>query len=517
MFKARRKYEALIAARNRKAATDIQRVMRGCWGRRRARSLRAELEARCANRLQMWARRVLAEMELARRRAQDAERKKRHLTWQTLAAQGPIGLRAKLNGISDRELQDDWKLYATTLRDALLLFAYKDELEGPMHIFDRLIRANPRCRLAYEAKAVVLLVWGGLPRHKYQHAFYFAEQAANLLFKARNADILGIPGAQEAAWNISNAVEFFYICARGRRKEYRGFCAQMYFAVALGCLAGEEPPQRALLYYARALEALKENTRFRGDLLSHHQAWVRKLERDIEIRNASKERSAVHAQRIVRGAFGRSRWRHEYMKQSVLERQGESLVLKRLDMLRERQRRSRAASRMQAFARGCAVRIDLRIKNERIVEIQRVVRGRLGRVRFAEIERRQRMGVLVTEVFRGAHTVPVVSRGQDLHERGSTQVVLQILRAGFNYLVSGTDLCTGETYHATLREQHMQRFLDAKNRKLTRIGQVRATQYERVVQLMLGSLRLCPPVKALGDLLAQEASLTFVLDFIEVQ
>lgn len=637
---ARKLFQRLLWEHLNYSATSIQRVVRGYWGRILAKHLRKELEERFAQRLQRAVRCHIARRELYKRRKKEEERKSKHHVWQTCLSQIPFQFHIKVGRISDRELQEDWKLYAVTLRDCLLLFAYKDELETMISVLTKLIRVNPQCRIAYEAKAIALLAWGGLPRHRHQHAYYFAEQVMDLLaHSVEPACRPGIPGAEDAAWNIDSIFELFYIAARERVHAYGGFKAQMNLALSLACLS--EEPARALKYYAKAYASLQYKSRYRAELLAHHQAWLQKLQtghedfwgatpkeiifpkrppldvysmwrrgdalviyrpnvtpliapfrqvlaimnrastaslgsmrsadfeammkteetetleedspnlkvnasnevstwtclaflkkvkvvnvrmksqprllvpmlerqRFLEIQNAAKDRAAIQIQRIVRGAFGRARWRRYFARRQTITGQEESLVLKRLVLLRERERKRRAATRIQALVRGRQLRIEIALKHLCAIQIQRVIRGRLGRLRFIEYERRQRMGVLVNEEFRGAMSIPVYSPGK-ADSWGGTQVLLQILRAGFNYLVTGTDLCTSERYKATFTEQHIQRLLVKANQGQSKLEQIRPTQYDRVCKLIRVSLRLCPPIKAVGDLIYKEATLTFVL------
>jgi hypothetical protein len=177
------------------------------------------------------------------------------------------------------------------------------------------------------------------------------------------------------------------------------------------------------------------------------------------------------------------------------------LVEQRLERQYLRHKRASAATRIAAGERGRRLRARLRKLRAASVQIQRIARGMLARVRAAEMERRNRMGALVTQVFRGGRSLPV-------HAGGRRHLLLTVLRSGANYSFSGLDLCTAVEYRGMLAEPQLLEWLEQVNRTRPKTEQLRKTS--KLVPLLLDSLQLVRPIAAAG-LQREEAVWTIVV------
>ncbi len=241
--------------------------------------------------------------------------------------------------------------------------------------------------------------------------------------------------------------------------------------------------------------------------------WIPAIERERmgEVVMCKKILGAADIQRVARGMKARIEWRRRVRVREELDKQKYLLVEKRLVRERHRRRCRQAAIKVQAIFRSVQTRAYLAFLGTNACEIQRIARGMLGRLAFAEAERLARMGVLVKEVFKGGKTLMIDNGPQ------KCQVFLTVLRAGYNFLFKAIDVCTTEEYSGTVSQQRVEWLLGEYNKGKRKIDHVRKTMHEKVLEILLDGLRLSQPIAALGDLIKAEGKLTVVVTAVRTR
>uniref|UniRef100_A0A7S3V090 Uncharacterized protein n=1 Tax=Aplanochytrium stocchinoi TaxID=215587 RepID=A0A7S3V090_9STRA len=216
-------------------------------------------------------------------------------------------------------------------------------------------------------------------------------------------------------------------------------------------------------------------------------------------------------QSVVRAMKGKQEFQRRKTKVIDLQRQAKLLKTKQEARKRLKEKRNKCSCKIQALVRGNVVRNEIVVMSKAAAEIQKVIRGKIARRKAEEYRLKKVMGVLVTRVFHG---------GKEISGR---YLKLQVLRSGNNYLVSGFDPETCETYTGLVKEQQIDELIRSfpfgpkqvkgSSGKRFPSQPLRKSETERVIGLLMSKLILVPRIKALGEFEQFKSSSTIVLTY----